>query len=140
MTPETIKLVQDSFQKVVPIADTAADIFYTHLFETSPELRPLFPNEMASQKVKLMQVLGGAIANLHQVDSVIASVQDLGRRHVAYGVTDEHYDLVGASLLYTLEKGLGPAWNDDLADAWTEVYATVATVMKAAAAEVEAAE
>ena len=139
MTPEKIALVQSSFKLVAPIADTAADIFYDRLFEIAPEVRPLFPAEMGDQKMKLMQMLGTAVSNLHQVETILPAVQDLGRNHVNYGVKDEHYDIVGAALLYTLEKGLGEAWTPELAEAWTEVYGTVATVMKDAAAEVAAA-
>lgn len=139
MTPEEIKLVQDSFQKVAPIADAAADIFYDRLFDIAPEVRPLFPADISDQKKKLMQMIGTAVSNLHQVETILPAVQDLGRRHVNYGVTDAHYDTVGAALLFTLEKGLGDAWTPDLAVAWTTVYGTVATVMKNAAAEVQAA-
>lgn len=139
MTPEKVKLVQDSFTKVAPIADTAADIFYNRLFEIAPEVRPLFAADMSRQKEVLMQTLGTAVQNLHQVETILPVVKDLGVRHVGYGVKDEHYDTVGAALLYTLEKGLGEAWNDDLKEAWTETYVTVATVMKDAAAEAAAA-
>ncbi|MEM0921741.1 MAG: globin family protein [Pseudomonadota bacterium] len=139
MTPEKVKLVQDSFTKVAPIADTAADIFYDRLFEIAPEVRPLFAADMSRQKEVLMQTLGTAVQNLHQVETILPVVKDLGVRHVGYGVKDEHYDTVGAALLYTLEKGLGEAWNDDLKEAWTETYVTVATVMKDAAAEAAAA-
>ena len=133
MTPEQVSMVQASFQKVAPIADTAADIFYDRLFEIGPELRPLFPAEMRDQKSKLMKTLGVAIANLHQVGTILPVVQELGAKHVSYGVKDEHYDKVGSALLYTLEKGLGDAWTPQLKDAWTETYVTVAGVMKDAA-------
>lgn len=137
MTPEKIKLVQDSFAKVAPIAGAASDIFYDRLFETAPEVRKLFPAEMADQKGKLMQMLGAAVNGLNDLDALVPVVQDLGRRHVDYGTKAEHYDVVGASLLFTLEKGLGDDWNPELAEAWTETYTLLASVMKDAAAEVE---
>jgi hypothetical protein len=68
----------------------------------------LFPSDLAEQKKKLMQMLATAVTNLHQVEKIIPAVEDLGRRHVAYGVTDKHYEPVGAALLWTLEQGLGP--------------------------------
>lgn len=46
MTPSQIALVQSSFAKVVPIADTAAKLFYDRLFEIAPEVRPLFKRDM----------------------------------------------------------------------------------------------
>ncbi|MGB8487951.1 MAG: hemin receptor, partial [Xanthobacteraceae bacterium] len=42
MTPDQVKAVQASFAKVAPIADTAAGIFYSRLFEIAPEVKPLF--------------------------------------------------------------------------------------------------
>lgn len=138
MTPEKIALVQDSFKSVAPIAETAADIFYDRLFELDPKLRTLFPEQMGDQKKKLMQMLATAVNGLNNLEAIVPAVQELGRRHVAYGITDEMYDTVGAALLYTLEKGLGDAWTPEVAEAWTETYTLVATTMKDAAAEVPA--
>jgi hemoglobin-like flavoprotein len=134
MTPEQVKLVQDSFQKVVPIADTAADLFYDRLFTIAPAVKPLFPEDLGPQKKKLMQMLATAVMNLHQVEKILPAVEDLGRRHVGYGVTAKHYEPVGAALLWTLEQGLGTAFTPPVKDAWTEVYTTVAGVMTKAAA------
>ena len=111
MTPEQIKLVQDTFKHVEPIAPQAADLFYGRLFEIAPEVRPLFPADLTSQKEKLMTMLGTAVTNLHQVEKIVPAVQDLGRRHVAYGVKDTHYKPVGEALIWTLDKGLGPAFT-----------------------------
>lgn len=135
MTPETVGLVQASFKKVAPIAGAAADIFYDRLFEIAPETRALFPEDMSDQKSKLMQMLATAVNNLHQVDTIVGAVQDLGRRHVGYDVKDAHYDVVGAALLFTLGKGLGDDFTPEVEAAWTETYGLVATVMKEAAAE-----
>ena len=106
MTDEQIDLVQESFAKVAPIADQAADLFYGRLFETAPEVRELFPTEMGEQKKKLMQMIGVAVQNLRNADVLVPAVQALGERHVDYNVKDEHYDSVGGALLWTLEQGL----------------------------------
>ena len=50
MTPYQVAIVQDSFKKVVPIAATAADLFYDRLFAIAPEVRPLFPDNLRDQK------------------------------------------------------------------------------------------
>lgn len=134
MNPEKVTLVQDSFKKVAAIAETAADIFYQRLFEIAPEVRPLFPTELTDQKKKLMQTLTVAVNSLHEIESIVPTVKALGAKHVGYGVKDEHYDSVGAALLYTLEEGLGTEWNAELADAWTETYVILSTTMKEGAA------
>lgn len=137
MEENKIKLVQDSFKKVVPIADQAAEIFYGKLFELDPSLKPLFKGDMKEQGKKLMTMIGTAVNGLTNLDSIVPAVQNLGRNHVNYGVTNEMYDTVGASLLYTLETGLGDDFTPDTKEAWTETYTLLATVMKDAAAEVQ---
>jgi hemoglobin-like flavoprotein len=129
MTPLQVELVQTSFQKVVPIAATAADLFYDRLFEIAPETRAMFPKDLTEQKGKLMSMLGTAVTNLHKLDTILPAVKDLGQRHKGYGVTAAHYAPVGAALLWTLEKGLGPDFTPDVKAAWTETYTAFAGVM-----------
>lgn len=139
MTPEQVKLVQSSFEKVVPIAPQAADIFYARLFEIAPEVRKLFPEDLTEQKGKLMSMLTTAVTNLHQVEKIIPAVEDLGRRHVDYGVTADQYKPVGEALIYTLDKGLGEDFTPEVKDAWVATYTTVQSVMTEAAANVKPA-
>jgi hemoglobin-like flavoprotein len=129
MTPQQIELVQASFEKVVPIAATAADLFYDRLFEIAPETRALFPTDLSEQKEKLVGMLATAVTNLHRLETILPAVRELGQRHKGYGVTTAHYAPVGAALLWTLEKGLGPAFTPDVKAAWTETYTALAGVM-----------
>ena len=129
MTPQQIELVQTSFKKVVPIAGTAADLFYDRLFEIAPETRSMFPAELKEQKAKLMAMLGTAVTNLHKLETILPAVKALGERHKGYGVTAAHYAPVAAALLWTLEKGLGPDFTPDVKAAWTETYSALAGVM-----------
>ncbi|MGE5073573.1 MAG: hypothetical protein ACM3MF_09105, partial [Anaerolineae bacterium] len=57
-------LVQSSFAKVAPIADTAAALFYGRLFELDPSLRPMFPSDLKEQGAKLMHMLTLAVRGL----------------------------------------------------------------------------
>ena len=132
MTPQQIELVQTSFQKVVPIAGTAADLFYDRFFEIAPEVRSLFPVDMAEQKKKLIAMLATAVTNLHELETILPAVKELGQRHKGYGVTAAQYAPVGAALLWTLEKGLGPDFTPEVKAAWTETYTALAGVMTAA--------
>jgi len=133
------RLVQESFATIAPIADDAAVLFYRRLFELDPSLRPMFRGDMAEQRKKLMHMLTAAVKGLDRLDQLVPVVQDLGRRHVRYGVTDGHYETVGAALLWTLEIGLGKAFTPDTKDAWVTVYGLLATTMKNAANEALAA-
>ncbi len=133
MTPEQVTLIQSSWTKVVPIADTAAELFYGKLFEMDPAVKPLFKGDMAEQGRKLMKTIGVVVNSLTTLEQIIPTVQDLGRRHTGYGVAPAHYDSVGAALLWTLETGLGSAFTPAVKDAWATAYGTLAGVMKQAA-------
>ena len=126
-------LVQDSFAALAPVVEDATALFYGRLFELDPAVRRMFPEDMTMQRRKLAQMLTAAVKGLDRLEQLVPVVQDLGRRHAGYGVTERHYDTVGAALLWTLEKGLGRAFTPELKDAWTDVYGLLATVMKDAA-------
>ena len=134
MTPRQIDLIRTSWSAVEPISDTAAVLFYDRLFELDPALRRLFARaDMAKQRKVLMQTLAVVVKSLDKLDTIVPAVQALGRRHAGYGVREEHYDTVGAALLWTLDQGLGEAFDDETADAWATAYTTLAGVMIAAA-------
>jgi hemoglobin-like flavoprotein len=135
MDQESIRLVQQTWKQVDPIRDQAAALFYGRLFELDPSLRPLFKGDMGEQGRKLMNMLATAAMGLDRLDGIVGEVQALGRRHVAYGVQDAHYDTVGAALLWTLEQGLGDAFTPQVKAAWAEAYTLLADTMKQAAAD-----
>ena len=139
MTPEQISLVQSSWKKVAPISDTAANLFYDRLFTIAPHVKPLFPDEMADQKKKLMQTLGFVVAGLTNLDGIVGAVRDLGVRHNAYRVEPSMYDDVGAALLWTLGQGLGDDFTPETETAWATAYGLLSSVMIEAAAEARAA-
>ena len=140
MTPQQISLVQQSFAKVAPIADQAAVLFYDRLFEIAPDVKPMFHGDMAEQRRKLMATLGVVVAGLTRLETVLPAASALAKKHVSYGVKDEHYPIVGSALLWTLEKGLGEAWTPETADAWTTAYGTLSGFMISEAHTAQAAE
>ena len=134
MTSAEKLLVQTTFAKVAPIADTAALLFYGRLFEIDPTLRSLFKGDMVEQGRKLMQMIGVAVNGLDRLDQLVPAVQQLGVRHATYGVKDEHYATVATALLWTLEQGLGADFTPEAKDAWTAAYTVLAGTMREAAA------
>jgi hemoglobin-like flavoprotein len=131
MTADQKKSVRDSFEMVLPIRDDAAALFYGRLFELDPTLRPMFKGDLTEQGRKLMQALALAVASLDKLDELAPALQDMGRKHVTYGVEAAHYNTVGAAMIWTLEQGLGPAFTPDVRDAWVSVYGVVASTMQA---------
>ncbi|WP_374544559.1 globin family protein [Rhodoblastus sp.] len=135
MTSEEVKLIQDSFAKVGPISDQAAELFYGRLFEIAPQVRPLFKGDMRDQGRKLMATLAIAVGSLEKFDQLQPALEALARRHAGYGVRDEHYAPVGEALIWTLQQGLGESFNDATRDAWLAAYGAIADTMKAAGAD-----
>jgi hemoglobin-like flavoprotein len=136
MSPEQKALVKETWRKIMPVADAAARLFYDRLFELDETTRPLFKTtDLAEQRRKLIQALTTVVQGLDQLDALVPTIADLGRRHAQFGVRHAHYDAVGAALLWTLEQGLGSGWTPEVKVAWSGAYALVADVMRTAAAD-----
>lgn len=133
LTDNDIRLVQESWSKVMPAAEQVASLFYGRLFELYPEVRPLFHTNMREQGRKLMSMINLAVISLDRMDALVPTVQESGRRHLEYGVTEADYDKVANALLWTLEQGLGEDFTAETRTAWIAVYTTLADTMKAAA-------
>jgi hemoglobin-like flavoprotein len=139
MSLESKILVKSTWAMVVPIADVAASLFYDRLFALDPSLRPMFEKtDMPEQRRKLIQALAAVVNGLDNFEPLIPVLEDLGRRHARYGVKDQHYQMVGAALLWTLERGLKDAWTPAVEAAWTAAYGSVAGAMRNAAAAANA--
>lgn len=133
MTPQQVALVQTSWQQVLPIRTTAADLFFAQLFEVAPEVRTLFHRDVHAQGAMLMAMLDAVVTGLDRLGELLPTVQALAQRHAGYGVRPAHYDSVGTALLWTLEQGLGAGFTPELRAAWAAAYAALAGAMKQAA-------
>lgn len=134
MNPETVALIQNSWEKVRPISEVAAKLFYDRLFELDPSVRTLFKTPMGEQGRNLMNMIDVAVSRLSRLDTLVPAIRDLGARHAGYGVEDHHYETVGAALLWTLKRGLGEDFTPEVENAWTETYYILVDTMKGAAA------
>lgn len=142
--------IKASWRLVVPIAETAADLFYRRLFELKPEYRSLFSDDLSGQKRKLLRMLAFVVRAVDFSESQwkedVAADEDLllvvlamGRRHVElYKIPDESYAVVGEALLWTLHQGLGEAFTPEVQAAWTRLYESLARTMRMGATAVDA--
>jgi NAD(P)H-flavin reductase/hemoglobin-like flavoprotein len=129
---DTARLKQ-TWHEVTQHGDDVASYFYAHLFVTHPELRALFPLVMSAQRDRLVGALGRIVSSVDDLGSVVPFVEQLGRDHRRFSVVAEHYDAVGASLLWTLSHFLGERWTPEVAGDWAAAYGVVATTMVTAA-------
>lgn len=133
IAPNQIALVQSSWEKVVPIANDAAKLFYGRLFETAPAVRTLFKTDIQDQGQKLMTVITTVVRGLRNFEKLEMTVWQLGRRHVVYGAVEAHYQVVAETLIWTLEQGLGKDFTADVRQAWLDALTIIADVMIAGA-------
>ena len=96
-------------------------MFYERLFQSDPALRRLFRGNMEEQGARLMRMIAVAVRGLNDPGRLLPAVRQLGVRHATYGVQPEHYETVGAALLWTLERGLGPRFTPEVSEDWVAV-------------------
>jgi len=134
MTPEQVDIVQRTWRVVLPVGDTAAQLFYGKLFSLDPSIESLFREDMREQGRNLTAMISVAVGSLSRPERITLAVQQLGKRHAAYGVEPRHYELVGIALLWMLEQVLGDAFTPQVQGAWKAVYDLLATTMQGACA------
>lgn len=128
------ELLRSSFDLVIAREPELTLRFYEILFSRYPQVQPLFGrNSRANQAQMLTSALVAVLEHLEDGKWLQSTLSSMGKKHVDYGVTDEMYDWVGASLLATLAEVAGSAWTPQLEAAWTEAYGAISGLMKAGA-------
>ncbi|CAN7676597.1 globin family protein [Rhizobium leguminosarum] len=135
MNPHNVSLVQESFKKLVPRADQVGLMFYGRLFETFPDVRPMFAEDISLQSRKLVQMLAVVVNSLHKLDTILPAVKDLGHLHKGYGVVEAHYEAVGLTLIWTLQRSLDNDFTAEVEGAWSEAFRALSGAMISAANE-----
>lgn len=134
MDPVQIHLVRRSFAEVERQTHVAALEFYRRLFEAHPQLRPMFSTEIEQQACKLMDMLSLTISLLERPGTLVPELEQLGARHVGYGVREAHYDAVADALFGMLQNVLAARFTPEVEAAWRVLYATMREAMLRGAA------
>lgn len=136
LDPEQKHRLRKTFALVERQSHVAALVFYQRLFELDPMLRPLFKNDIEEQAAKLMDMLASALSLLEKPEELTDTLEQLGARHVGYGVKTEHYATVGEALLSMLSSVLGKDFDPQTRQTWTALYQVIAETMLSGAAKV----
>ena len=130
MTPEQKLLIKKSFEQLVPQSNTVACLFYDRLFQLNPMLQALFKSAIVQQGHKFIDVLSIIVNSIDRFDSLLPMLQQLGQRHLNYGVKAEYYDLAAEAFMWSLERGLGKAFTPQTALAWQAAFSKIVQAMK----------
>jgi NAD(P)H-flavin reductase/hemoglobin-like flavoprotein len=135
LSAHEIQLIRASVSVVEPLAADMTVYFYAILFARHPEVRPLFPPGMDTQRGRLLRALLRIVDLVDDPENLVRFCAHLGRDHRKFGTLREHFPAVGECLLASLARYAGPAWTAEIAAAWTKAYGAVADVMIGAAEE-----
>ncbi|MEV0219428.1 globin domain-containing protein [Streptomyces sp. NPDC050704] len=132
-SPDAV-LIRRTMAEVGPVADKVTSYFYALLFVRHPELRPLFPAAMDTQRDRLLKALLTAAEHIDNTEVLVAYLKNLGRGHRKYGTRPEHYPAVGECLIGSLSRFAEAIWDEETEAAWVRTYTTISQVMIDAAA------
>jgi hemoglobin-like flavoprotein len=133
MDEHQILLVKYSFAQLAPNAAPLADLLYARLFQLDPTVRNLFPNDLHDYKDKFLHMLTFVVEHLEQPEEWLPGIEQLGKRHLGYGIQTQHYETFGSALIWTLDKAIGEDFVFEVLGAWVAFYTLLANTMQAAA-------
>lgn len=129
LTTRQKKLIRETYVYIARREYSTGEMFYQRLFEIAPELRPLFPGEMKEMRLRFIQTIGSVVAGLETRQDVTSNVEQLGKRHVGYGVRQEHYRIFGEAFIWAIEHALGDRFTPEVKEAWQALYDALAGII-----------
>jgi hemoglobin-like flavoprotein len=129
LTQRQMKLIRQSFDSAAEFQIAFTKLFYGRLFELQPTLRPLFKISIEEQSKKLLDTLRAIVDGVDRIDELRPNLQELGRKHVTYGVKPEYYDVLRGALLWTFAQALGVEFDAETRAAWDQVLRLVSEIM-----------
>ena len=107
MTPEQIRLVQQSATVLLPRSDAWSTAFYDELFRTHPEVRPLFPDDLTLLRAKFTDEIAALLELIGDLTEFEERASRLGADHAGYGVRAAHYRASSTALIAAVDQALG---------------------------------
>ncbi|WP_236516431.1 alpha/beta fold hydrolase [Sandaracinus amylolyticus] len=117
-----------SFARIASSGDAMISRFYTLLFERAPDARPLFPHDLEGQRHKLLHAIENVVAQIRAPERLVPLLEDLGRRHVAYGARREHFEQAETALIAALREH-DPRWDAPTEMAWRTAVSRLSEAM-----------
>jgi hemoglobin-like flavoprotein len=139
MTPDDIRMVQESWRKVEPVKEIAAALFYTRLFELDPPLREVCGDDLRDSYRRFIQVVGATVHGLARVDMLLPAVREFGIRHPLPGEIEQHHANVASALLWMLDKALRRDFTAEVKAAWIKAYGVLSQTVREATRAPQAA-
>jgi hemoglobin-like flavoprotein len=120
------------------------------LFELEPATKKIFgfskDTVLTAQELEKTGAIIHAVRMIHMIDAALSMLGtdlellneimlDLGKRHMGYGVSADHFPAMGNALVFAMSKVLGSTWNQMTENAWLEAYGEFSSDMAASLLE-----
>lgn len=129
LTDDQIELMRESFQRLQSFSEPASRRLYQRLFEIEPRLRPMFPDDLTSLRMRFMSALAIMLYHGEAPEAVYPYLRRLALVHIAHGVQPDHFRPMGQALIDTMREMLGERFPKGAETAWEEAYAFMAREM-----------
>jgi hemoglobin-like flavoprotein len=130
LNPRQTLLIKLSWSHLSNRLEEFGETFYRILFDLEPALKPLFKNDMEGQRAKFSAMVNHIVAHVQHSEKIEGDIQNLGYRHVDYGVKPHHYDMVMIAFLLAMERKLKRKWDNETKEAWTMAFVFIIAQMK----------
>jgi hemoglobin-like flavoprotein len=131
--PESARIVQEFVGRLSNRIPELGEAFYRHLFAMLPEVRPLFPDDMATQRDRLLNALLSSVYAIDDPLGMEARLQLLGESHHYRGIREDQYQYVAHALVRALRDTTPGEWSTWMSSAWISVYSWMIAHMVAGA-------
>ncbi len=130
----TLETFHNSFERCISCPEFF-DIFYERFFASSDEIVSFFEGKDLPRILKMVKDALFLILMASDKSSFATKkIESLASFHAGLGVQPAHYDFWLSALLCTVEEN-DPQFDQDVADAWSEVLSHGLAIMKAACLE-----
>lgn len=137
LTEETMTIVESTAPILKERGVEITTHFYNELFAAHPGVMDMFTTPTGLQAERLAGAVLAYATNIRHLDVLGPAVERMVAAHVAADVQPEHYDLVGAQLLKSIDEVLGGV-DSSVIDAWGEAYGALAEILISAEADARA--
>jgi hemoglobin-like flavoprotein len=117
-----IQRLRESFSRIFSEGERFPELCFARLFENSPGLRPLFPEDLTQLQHRFARTLHWLMAHLHEPQMLRLALVDLGRRHQGYSVRPEDYPPVCDAIVEAMSMIAGDDWNEEVARDWRQTF------------------
>lgn len=132
LSAQTIAIVKSTAPILEEHGELLTRHFYKRMFQRNPEVAPFF--NQANQGAGLQQrALAAAIcayaANIDNLEVLGGAVELIAQKHASLQIKPEHYPIVGANLLASIQEVLGAGATEEVINAWGEAYQFLAAIL-----------